>query len=146
MIRVPRDVAARIDNLVGTFPEIEEIWLFGSHAERTATAASDWDLMVFSGDRLAPERVAPMRRFSPERYDLFFVVGDRFARPWPRKKDGVAKEGSLTRWKWIKTTADRTTYCANADPDKPERSSGRKPAIRIWTRVEGWSKANATLV
>ena len=53
------------------FPAIDEVWLCGSRAEGTATAASDWDLIAFGWDRLSADVVEPVRRFSAERFDLF---------------------------------------------------------------------------
>ncbi len=69
-VKVTSNVAALLRDLVSTFPDIEEVWLLGSRAEGTETAASDWDLLVFSGDRVTPEMVAPMERFSPEWFDI----------------------------------------------------------------------------
>jgi predicted nucleotidyltransferase len=92
-------VATFIIDLVKAFPAIDEVWLFGSRADGTATAASDWDLIAFSGDRLAADVVEPTRRFAAERFDIFIAHGDEFRRPWPRKKDGVIKRGTLSGWK-----------------------------------------------
>jgi hypothetical protein len=131
-------------DLVMAFPAIDAIWLFGSRADGTATAESDWDLIAFSQDRLTADLVEQARLFYEERFDLFIAHGDEFRRPWPRKKDGVIKRGTFSGWQWRLQGDNVATYSASAD--KPNRVSGTKPAIRIWTRTGGWlSKTPGTV-
>jgi hypothetical protein len=54
----PGGVRALIDDLARE-PATQSIWLFGSRANFSATATSDWDVLVFSS---AEPHVAPRRR------------------------------------------------------------------------------------
>jgi len=91
----PVDLRDFLDAFGGEFTEVTEIWLFGSRAEGLADAR-DWDLLVFSDDRLTPEAVSPAVHFRSDEFTLFIAVRDIFRRPWRRTKDGVTEEGSFT--------------------------------------------------
>src|SRR5438552_1029024 len=82
----PVDLRDFLDAFGGEFTEVTEIWLFGSRAEGLADAR-DWDLLVFSDDRLTPEAVSPAVHFRSDEFTLFIAVRDIFRRPWRRAKD-----------------------------------------------------------
>ena len=130
----PADLRAFILAVVDEFREVEEIWLFGSRAEGVASISSDWDLVAFSNDRLTPTKVARATHLRDDRFELFVAHGDAFIRPWRRKKDRAILEGSFARWQWRVTGDGKATYDASAE--KPNRTSGLKPAFRIWRRTD----------
>lgn len=129
---LPQKLRTFLETLVTAFPEITEIWLFGSRAERLPDA-SDWDLLVRSGDRITPEAVAPYLRFRSSLFEVFIAVGDEFRRPWPRERDSVMQHGSFSRWKWV-FNGDGATY--DASGGKRDGDAGTKPAVRIWLRSD----------
>ena len=126
----PADLRNFLDAFVDEFREVTEIWLFGSRAEGLVDAR-DWDLLVFSDDRLTPEAVSPAVHFRSDEFTIFIAVRDIFRRPWPRTKDGITEQGSFASWRW-KFDGNRATYDGSAD--KANRHSGWKPALRIWQR------------
>jgi len=131
-ISPPEDLRRFIDDFVATFPAVTEIWLFGSRANSKAQSDSDWDLMVFSGDRLTPKMVEPAKRFYDERFQLFIASGGYFKWPWLRR-DGVICDGWLCRedgdhWHWTPRAGDEgwATY---------RGESGTENTVRIWRRL-----------
>jgi len=55
-----------IGDFVEKFPQVTEIWLLGSRANEKADPDSDWDLLVFSADRLTAESLTAATRFHDE--------------------------------------------------------------------------------
>lgn len=129
------NLVAFVTDLVTSFTRIKEIWLSGSRAEGIAGPASDSDLIAVSRDRLTADMLTNETRLRPEYFDLFIANGDEFVRPWPRQKDGVIKRGGFSRWQWAPESVGQAFYTGNVD--KPRGRSGRKPAIRIWSRAGG---------
>jgi len=126
---VPRDLAEFLDRFVRNFPQVQEIWLFGSRADGTSSEASDWDLLVLSGDSLTAEAVAAANHFRRDDYALFIARGNEFRCPWPRSKDGAIESGNFQNWKW-RWYGDTAEY-VSAKENRP-LSTGR--AIRVWCR------------
>ena len=95
-----------IEQLTKRHPDIESIWLIGSRANGNESATSDWDLIVFLGDKLFDDLGADEEVHRPE-VDVLVVLsdGDEFRRPW-----GQPKTGSLSSWKWTQTGSDTANY------------------------------------
>ena len=100
-----------------------EIWLLGSRANEKADPDSDWDLLVFSADRLTADSLTAATRFHDECFQLFIVTGNYFKWPWPRKKDGCLCDGWLDRWRWTSVPGQdgRATYNGNHGPERARR-------------------------
>lgn len=101
-LTIPSDLARFLERFVTKFPEVEEIWVFGSQASGLASPASDWDLLIRSGDRLKAEHVASAVDFDCERFPLYIATDDDLIRPWPRQRDGRPERLTCSdiRWQW----------------------------------------------
>ncbi len=112
-----------IADFVATFPQVTEIWLLGSRANEKADPDSDWDLLVFSADRLKAENLMAATRFHDECFRLFIVTGNYFKWPWPRKKDDCLCDGWLDRWRWTSVPGQdgQATYRGNHGPERARR-------------------------
>lgn len=90
---VSEAVATYLDRLTFAHPGIRAVWLFGSRANGSSKADSDWDLLAF-GDRAILDALRADNTFRHPEVDLFIVHdGNRFESPWP---DGdEAKLGRL---------------------------------------------------
>jgi nucleotidyltransferase-like protein len=110
-------------DFVATFPEVTEIWLLGSRANEKADPDSDWDLLVFSADRLTAGHLTAAPRFHDECFQLFIVTGTYFRWPWPREKDGCLCDGWLDRWRWTAVPGrdGQATYSGNHGPERASR-------------------------
>ena len=94
-----------VSQLVSNFPGISSIWLFGSRANKTAKAFSDWDVLVF-GDEETFINLKKNEFFHRGAVDLLVVTdGDNFKKPY-----GEAKSGSLSEWKWKETGSNEAEY------------------------------------
>jgi hypothetical protein len=72
-----------IDELVAKYPSIREVWLFGSRANGTAHAGSDWDYLVFGGDDGLLNALCQDVCFKRPKIDLFIVATPTKAmKPW----------------------------------------------------------------
>jgi hypothetical protein len=104
-----------------------ELWLIGSRANSKWHDHSDWDLLAFGDQSLLAEF---RRRDAIEGLDLLIVHnGDDFEAPWIRESDGATKSGSLSEWKWRRTTDDQATYKAT------RARPGNDFAVQITTEV-----------
>jgi Polymerase beta, Nucleotidyltransferase len=103
-----------IAELVRAYPCIVQIWLFGSRANGTSTAHSDWDYLVFSSDDRLLNLLSQDLRFNRPQMDLFVVTdGICFTRPWP-DKEGFNKKGYLDAtaagWQWKNISETEARY------------------------------------
>ncbi len=97
-----------IERLTRGYPGIKSIWLFGSRANNSHRADSDWDLLVFA-DQHVFEELKRNKNFHDDRIDLLIVFNDNdFEKPWPDDKG--AKHGSLKNWDWAETSTQLATY------------------------------------
>ena len=106
---VPAAVEAYIAELRGACQEISSIWLFGSRANGTERAESDWDLLSF-GSEAVLGRLRQRADLERNEFDVLVVIdGDNFKRPWPARTGG----GSLlSEWAWHPTSETTATYRA----------------------------------
>lgn len=103
-----QNVKTYIQQLVGSYPKIKSVWLFGSRANGTAGIGSDWDLLVF-GSRAILKLLGTDSRFHKDFVDLLVVYnGNDFEKPWGEKP----KSGSLPGWDWKETDSNKATYLA----------------------------------
>lgn len=84
---LPSAITAYVHRLTSAHPGITAIWLFGSRANGTPKANSDWDLLVF-GDHPILEAIRANETFRQPEIDLFIIYdGNRFESPWPDGDD-----------------------------------------------------------
>jgi hypothetical protein len=72
-----------VEYLTDAYPDVQEVWLFGSRANDTARPDSDWDLLVWSNEDHLLNKLSRNKRFRRAGIDLFVVVGRWAARRWP---------------------------------------------------------------
>jgi hypothetical protein len=107
-----------ISNLVGAYPSIHEVWLFGSRANGSAGLGSDWDYMVFANESTL-ERLRSDVRFHDAGIDLMIVTdGDQFAAAW--SEGSRVKRGRLGEvgggWHWVRLSRTTAMYRATKRP------------------------------
>ena len=87
-IEIPKFLNDYIEKLTSEF-DIEEIWLFGSRANNTATENSDWDMWAFAN----PEVLTALKGrtdYKSKEIDLMIVYDDNnWEQPWTT----IAKTG-----------------------------------------------------
>jgi len=130
------EISSWLREVVTRVPGIREVWLLGSRANGTATAASDWDLLIF-GDHTVRQRLLA----SPDlhRADVDFLLGDPgadgFSRVWGEA--GTLSRSSLS---WALQSPITATYRSVKwipDDDNPHGTTGRfddsrKRAVRVF--------------
>ncbi len=103
-----QNVVEYIEQLISANPSIQSIWLFGSRANETQKADSDWDFLVF-GTEETLEALIFNQSFHQNHIDLMVVYnGDDFKKPWGEKQ----KSGSLSEWCWKELSENTATYRA----------------------------------
>lgn len=116
-IRTAAEASEYVSNLVAAYPSIQEVWLFGSRANGSATPCSDWDYMVFANEAT----LAKLRgdsRFHCSGIDLMVVTdGNQFVSPlteYARSKSGSLsdKDGG---WHWARLSPTKAMYRATKD-------------------------------
>ncbi len=124
---LPEVVTAYLNRLTAVHPGITAVWLFGSRANGTFKADSDWDLLVF-GDHSILDAIRADETFRRPEIDLFIVHdGNRFENPWPGGDE--AKLGRLNNsyqsdpdvyvygYRWRQVSAREATYISTRDFD-----------------------------
>ena len=92
-----------------------DIWLIGSRANQTYTAASDWDFIIKGNESVLVEL---SKRRAPSNIDALVVYdGDSFRCPWPRPSDGWVKSGSLSQWGWSDVSPTEAKYIRSKSDD-----------------------------
>ena len=115
--------------LAHSYPSLLESWLFGSRADATHKADSDWDLLVFA-DRHDFEKMKSDNSLQVGMVDLLVVFdGDHFEQPWTEPGQPVPKCGSLTQWQWKKETDNEASYWCS-------RRRCHRRAFCLWTRAQ----------
>lgn len=122
MTRQARTAAAAAEylaKLVAAYPSIREVWLFGSRANGSDKAESDWDYMAFA-DEATYAALQRDLRFHCDGIDLMIVRdGSQFAKPWT--DDGRPKGGTLAKepggFYWERLSSAEATYRATKAPD-----------------------------
>jgi predicted nucleotidyltransferase len=108
---IPEHITAYVRELAARHQGIREIWLFGSHANNTATESSDWDLLVI-GDQDILESLSKDYR-EPDYVDLLVVYdGNKFKGPKDIYNNGAVKHGSMIAWEWHQVGPEEAEYRA----------------------------------
>ena len=119
------EASAYIAGLVAEYPNIREVWLFGSRANGSAKPESDWDFLAFA-DEATLAALRGDSRFRRDGIDLLIVTdNERFEAPW---NNGThLKSGNLSKdWQWRTVSPTKATYqAAKGDFDPKERSAER---------------------
>jgi len=114
--------AVYVEQLVSAYPGITDVWLFGSHANGTANADSDWDYLIWTDDAGLLNKLHQDRRFDLTTVDPLVVVdGGTAIRPWP-DLDGSWKKLRLHEdLEWDEVSPTQATYLAakKRNPDNP---------------------------
>ena len=93
-ILLPNDLDNYINSLTSTYPQIREIWLFGSRSNPPYKKKSDWDFLVFADSEVL-ERLRHRLDIKKNDIDLLIVYdGNHFKSPWPCS-DKTTKAGTL---------------------------------------------------
>ena len=119
--------------LVAAYPEITEVWLIGSRAQRTARNDSDWDYLVF-GNRRVLRSLRQRTQFNARTVDLLVVYdGNQFSKPW--RDDTRTKAGSLNDWNWQRISDERATYRATKFREDSDfyMDVSTAQAYRVWS-------------
>jgi len=95
---IPGQLRSFVTRFAQEFPGGQEVWLFGSRADGTASENSDWDLIAFGDDQLTTAAVRSAESLRSETFSLFIGHGDEFERPWPRARDGEIECATFSRW------------------------------------------------
>src|SRR5438874_8150565 len=97
-----------VEELVGRYPEIAEVWLIGSRAAGTPRANSDWDYVVFADERIL-RSLMRQTRFKVPGVDLLIVYdGENFKKPWADNRR--RKHGSLSEFCWRTLSPTEACY------------------------------------
>ena len=103
-----------VAELVGAYPAIREVWLFGSRANGTAREDSDWDYLAF-GDWIVLDAIRSDARFRREGVDLLIVTnGVRFETPWlnPIGLNWGSLKDDMEGLRWKQLSPTTATYTA----------------------------------
>jgi predicted nucleotidyltransferase len=106
------DIKDYILKLTKKYPAIKSIWLFGSRANNSSLANSDWDLLAF-GDENTLNMLKADKSFCDEIIDLFIVYnGNDAENPFPDIKNGnkASKTLSLSNLQWKQEGSDKAKY------------------------------------
>jgi hypothetical protein len=119
--------------LADTCADVSAVWLFGSRANGTARAGSDWDLLVFGGVG-AYDCLAAASHLHREDVDCLVMRGtDDFSNAWGKKP----KSGSLSGWEWKQasgTTAQYTEVKPRGRGDSFNMVLTQRVAKLVWSR------------
>jgi len=83
-ILIPDDLDYYINSLTSTYPQIREIWLFGSRTNPPYKENSDWDFLVFADSEVLAKL---QHRIDIQQDDIDLLIvydGNHFKSPWPR--------------------------------------------------------------
>ena len=108
------DQALRLANEIAKQArDVRSIWLFGSRANGTFKATSDWDFWVFGTD-VTLEMLRSATSLHRSGIDCFVVVNDDdFIAGWGDRE----KTGSLAAWQWKQVSGDEAAYEESKDAD-----------------------------
>lgn len=124
-------IDAYVAKIAQAHPGIREIWLFGSRAKGHAHPKSDWNLFVFADDDTL-QQIGKDLQFRRGDVQLLVVRdGDEFRELWSNKP----KQGYLSEWEWVKTSAREAQYCGIkwAQEEKGGQTAMELcKAVRLW--------------
>jgi predicted nucleotidyltransferase len=127
------EIAEYVGQLVNACADISAVWLFGSRANGTSRANSDWDLLVFGG-RNTHARLSATHHLHREDVDcLVMRNSDEFLDAWGTR----TKSGSLSGWEWKQisaTTAQYTEVKPRGDGDNFRMVLTPRIAELVWPR------------
>ena len=117
-----------IAELTAAYPGISSVWLFGSRANGTDRANSDWDLLVFANQSVLSQLRADTK-FHKESVDLLVVYdGNNFENAWGSRK----KTGDLKAWLWHSINETHATY----DGTKGQVNEAGEEEFNVIVRTE----------
>jgi len=106
-IELPNEIQEMLNEIHQNIPSITEIWLIGSRANNAVRENSDWDFLAF-GDDSSLNSLKNMVEYKRENIDFLVVFdGDNFVESWGGE---TPKLGSLTKWKWNRTSDYSAEY------------------------------------
>lgn len=130
-----------INELVTAYPSIREVWLFGSRANGTEHANSDWDYLVFGDDDRLLNVLCQDLSFNRPDIDLFIVATPTKAmKPWNDGDHKVLKlddEPGSMAWHDDPPSATKTIYTQTKEFDPPtfEVDTQRVKAVLVYRRL-----------
>jgi len=119
-----------LTEVTASCPGLKSIWLFGSRANGTATATSDWDLIAFGNETTLKYLHAAQHLHNPS-IDFFVVAnGDDLRAPWGADD----KLLSLSELSWDEVSDGLAEYVQSKAGSEPDSSATLKKvrAIRVW--------------
>ena len=136
---VPDFLKDYLQELLQRFSEIQEVWLFGSQVNNTASKDSDWDVLLFANLEVLGsfENNISLKRMQ---VDLFIVYdGKRFKQPWVSLDKSLkqrTKKGNLEDWEFARISDSVAVYWGT----KENAEFIEKKMFRIWDKQKGWSQ------
>jgi|SRR5579863_2976177 len=107
-----------VEYLTDAYPDVQEVWLFGSRANDTARPDSDWDLLVWSNEDHLLNKLCRNKQSRRAGIDLFVVVDQLAVQPWPAD-DGQPKQlwldGRPGGLNWQHVTSFEARYTETKD-------------------------------
>ena len=124
---------AFLEDVGAASPDLASVWLIGSRANGTATAASDWDFVAF-GTQATLQFLRQATALHRANTDFLVVTnGEDFEAAWGE----LDKTGCLTEWQWRSISESEAEYMqsrggALEDASRVLVTRGR--AVRVWPR------------
>jgi predicted nucleotidyltransferase len=130
-----------ITELTTAYSSIREVWLFGSRANGTERADSDWDYLVFDDD------IGDMNHLCQTQHkrsdiDLLFVCadGDTVLSPWPEpdgswKKLGLGDASGGLNWRIVSENEANYIQTKQRNPPEFAVDIGVMKAVRVYRRT-----------
>jgi len=119
------------NKLIQLVPDIQEVWLFGSRVDNTASNNSDWDILIFA-NLAALEFLQNNIFLRHQQVDLFVVYdGNRFKQPWVSLDKSLkerTKKGNLEDWEFARISDSEAVYWGAKE----------NKMFRIWDKQKGW--------
>lgn len=116
-------------------PHLTSIWLFGSRANGTEKATSDWDFLAFGSDE-ALKFLRAATHLHRDNTDFFVVTNEEnFVAAWGEKD----KAGSLSGWEWKRISELIAEYTQTKSIEQEDGSRvelTRMKAVKVWPRHE----------
>ena len=125
--------SAFLEQVVAMSPGLTSVWLVGSRANGTATAASDWDFIAF-GTQATLKFLRETTALHRAKTDFLVVTnGEDFQAAWGE----VSKSGSLSEWQWKSLSESESEYMQSKWVEREDGSGvvvTRGRAVRVWSR------------
>ena len=132
-LRMDPQTIAFLEKVAAASPGLASIWLIGSRANGTATAASDWDFIAF-GTSATLQFLRQTTALHRANTDFFVVTnGEDFEAAWGE----LDKTGCLTEWQWRNLSESESEYMQSRRGGFKDGSRvlvTRGLAVRVWPR------------